>query len=298
MSKTAVKPLWMIVSALLLTGWIIYMFMYPPGEGRSEAVAKVNGTVISRDQLYDLLVSGSGEQALNSLIQKEVIRQEADKAGVRITEEDVAKELDTLKGTFPSDEEFAQTLAMYGMTEEDLKEDLDRQAMLRKLLEPQVTIADDELRQYYDANLEALKTPEQVKAAHILTDTPEAAQAILTELQNGADFAATAKEKSLDTTTKENGGELDYIARGTMEEAFEEAAFALEVGSLSPVVQTSEGYHVIRVTEHKPETTPTFEEKQEELRAGMVNEKIAELSVSWIEEKMAGAAIETYLGET
>ncbi|MEB3103841.1 peptidylprolyl isomerase [Ferviditalea candida] len=289
---------WMIVSLVLLVGLAVYVFTYPPVQRNGEAVAKVNGVTIGKDQLYEELLAGGGKQALQNMIDKELIRQEAEKAGIKVTVDDIEQQLKSIRSTFPSEAEFQQTLAMYNMTLEDLKKEMESQVQLRKLLAPQIKVTDDDIKQFYNSHLEDLKEPEQVKASHILVGGKEEAAAILADLKKGADFAAIAKEKSLDSATKDNGGDLGFFAKGDMEEAFEKAAFSLPVGSLSDPVQTSNGYHIIKVTEHKQAHTPTLDEKKAEIREQLVNEQLSSLSSTWLEEKRAKAKIENYLDST
>jgi foldase protein PrsA len=294
---------WLITSILLFIVLVVYIIMYPPGQKKAEnanaadsvTVAKVNGKSISKDQLYDSLVLAGGPQTLQQLIDKELIQQEADKAKITITEEDINKELETIKKQFPSEAEFNAALAQYGMTIDDLKKDMQLNIQMKKLLEPQITITDENIKTFYDTNLEAMKTPEQVSASHILVATKEEAAAILTDLKNGADFAKTAQEKSTDTASKVAGGDLGFFPKGAMEEAFETSAFALAEGSLSEVVQTSHGFHIIKATGRKAAVTPTLDEKKEEIREQLVSEQIGTLSTTWLEEKKAAATIENTL---
>jgi len=93
-------------------------------------------------------------------------------------------------------------------------------------------------------------TAEQIHARHILVDSEDAAKAALDRIQKGEDFAKVAQEVSTDTATKDKGGDLGWFPRGQMEQAFEDAAFALKPGQVSGVVQTSAGYHIIKVEEY------------------------------------------------
>lgn len=288
----------MFSSLALLIALIAYIIIVPPGDSKAasgETVAKVNGVEINKDQLYDALVKAGGSQTLDSMINEEVVRQEGDKAGVTVTDADLDKEIETVKKSFGSEEEFQQALVTYGMTLDSLKQEMTLQVQLRKLLEPQVKITDEDIQKYYDENLETLKTPEQVRASHILVKTKEEAETILADLKNGGDFAAIATEKSQDPGSKDAGGDLDFFAKGVMEEAFETAAFATKVGELSSIVETSNGFHIIKVTDHKDATTPTLEEKKEEIKETLTTEQITTLSSTWLEEKKSAATIETFL---
>lgn len=297
MDKPAAQSrIWMIVSIVLFAILLIYVIVNPPGKsGDDVIVAKVNGVAISKERLYLALVESGGSQTLETMISEELINQEVDKAGITITDEDLNKEIDSIKSNFSSEEEFAQLLTYYNMTMDDLKEEMQIQAQLRKLLEPQVTVTDEDIKTYYDSNLESFEIPEQVRASHILVETMEEAEAILSELKSGSDFAAVAMEKSTDTGSKEAGGDLDFFSRGEMDEAFETAAFSMNVGDLSEVVESSFGFHIIKLTDHKDATTPTLEEKTEEIREKLVTDQITTLSSTWLEEKRTEATIETFL---
>jgi len=103
---------------------------------------------------------------------------------------------------------------------------------------------------------------EQIHAAHILVATEEAANAVEERLKNGEDFAEVAKEVSTDTSTAPNGGDLGWFPRGVMVAPFEEAAFALQPGEVSAPVQSSFGWHVIKVFEHEDDRPLTLEMMQ------------------------------------
>lgn len=293
----AASRIWMVTSVILFVALVAYVILYPPGKkaAADEAVAKVNGTTITKSALYDAMVSTGGSQTLQNLISQELVKQESDKAGIKITDEDVEKEMSSIKKSFSSDAEFQQALAQYNMTLDKLKEEMTVQVQLRKLLEPQVKVSDDDVKKYYDENLESLKTPEQIRASHILVKTKEEAEAILTELKNGGDFAAIAKEKSIDPGSKDQGGDLDFFSKGMMEEPFEKAAFALKVGELSGIVESSNGFHIIKVTDHKDAVTPTLDQKKDEIHEKLVTDQISTLSSSWMQEKTSAANIQTFL---
>ncbi|MFC5450843.1 peptidyl-prolyl cis-trans isomerase [Paenibacillus aestuarii] len=293
---------WMWVSVLLVAALIIYAVLFPPvhkstGAISDKAVATVNGVNITSAQLYDAMVAGGGAQTLDSLISDELINQEAKKANITVTDEDMNNELASVKKSFGSESEFQQTLTSYGMTLDDLKKNMKSQVLLKKILSPQVNITDDQIKQYYDQNLESLKTPEQVQAAHISVATKEEADAISAQLKSGGDFAAIAKEKSTDTATKDKGGDLGYVASGSesLDPAAEKAAFALKTGTISDPVQTASGYDIIKVTDHKAATTPTLDEKKADIKDTLTNQQISTLSTTWLQQKKTDAKIENYL---
>ena len=136
-------------------------------------------------------------------------------------------------------------------------------------LKEQIEVSDAEVRQYYDENLAKYSSEEQRRVAHILIegDDEAKAQAILEELNGGADFAALAAEKSDDFGSADNGGDLGWIERDVMDPAFEEAAFALSsVGDITGVVKSDFGYHIIKLEELKDSEAKPFEEVAEGIK--------------------------------
>lgn len=282
---------WMITSLVLAAALIIVLIVPPFAKNSdNEAVAKVNNVDITRASLYDEMVKAGGQQTLDSLITLEVIRQEMDKQSLAVTEEDINKEIDSLKATFPSEEDFNATLEQRGMTLDELKEQATTQIQLKKLLGDKVQPTDEEIKETYDMYKDSYATPEQIRASHILVETKEEAEKIKEQLKQGADFAEIAAEKNPDAT-KDRGGDLSYFGRGQMDPAFEEAAFKLEIGEISEPVQTSFGYHLIKVTDKKEATNPTFEDKKDEIREQLVNQKVYEQANAYVQDLKNQATI-------
>ncbi|WP_379133563.1 peptidylprolyl isomerase [Paenibacillus sp. sgz500958] len=284
---------WMIAS-IVLAAALIVVLIKPPFQNSDggTAVATVNGTSITKDQLYDKLVEAGGKTTLQSMITTELVDQEAKKANIaEITDADIDKEIEELKTQFGGEEGLNSALQQSNMTIDDLRKQMPIQVQLRKILEPQVKVTDEDIKTYYDANKASYDTEEQVRASHILVETKEQADAIEKQLKEGADFAALAKEKSGDTGSKDKGGDLDFFKRGDMVAEFSDAAFKLKVGETSEPVKTEYGYHIIKVTDHKDAHTSTLEEKKEEIRKLLVTQKVSEMSETWMNDTTAKAKI-------
>ncbi|MGI0152770.1 peptidylprolyl isomerase [Pseudidiomarina sp. WS423] len=143
-----------------------------------------------------------------------------------------------------------------------------------------VTIDEQMVREWYEGNRSAYESAAQYRFSHILIEGDDAAarnkaQEVVDKLSEGADFAALAGEYSDDTFSAENGGDLDFIQPGTMDPDFEEAAFALaEVGDVSGVVETSFGFHVIKLTDKQEGSVTPFAEVRDEIIADMQDERV------------------------
>lgn len=102
-----------------------------------------------------------------------------------------------------------------------------------------------------DVTKDVQPTQEQVWARHILVKTQVEALAVISRLKAGEDFAKVAAEVSIDTNSKDKGGDLGWFAKGAMVAPFEQAAFSLPIGQISDPVQSDYGFHVIQVIGHE-----------------------------------------------
>lgn len=156
----------------------------------------------------------------------------------------------------------------------------------------QEKLTDEAIQAAYDAKYEGVTPQEEYNASHILVETEEEAKAIKAEIEGGADFAATAREKSTGPSGP-NGGELGWFGSGAMVPSFEAAVIALEVGEVSDPVQTQFGWHVIILNETRTPDAPKLddvrEELTEEVRTAAVETYIAEL-ISGAQIDQSGAA--------
>jgi len=126
---------------------------------------------------------------------------------------------------------------------------------------------------------------EQIHARHILMETEEEAQTVLARLEAGEDFISLAKELSTDESTREDGGDLGWFPRGVMVSEFEEAAFALQPGETSDIVQTSFGYHIILLEERDPDR---------ELEPYLLEQRRTSALGEWLEEQRQSEAVERH----
>ncbi len=145
-----------------------------------------------------------------------------------------------------------------------------------------VTVPSREIERYYNNNLDQYSTPEQVRASHILLKTEgkdeavvrAAAERVLAEVKQGGDFAALAKKYSEDEQSQALGGDLDYFSRGRMVPEFEEAAFTLAPGTVSELIKTSFGFHIIKVADKKPAATRTLDEVRPAITEQLKTERV------------------------
>ncbi len=161
-----------------------------------------------------------------------------------------------------------------------------------------VTLAEDDVRSYYQENLARLAGRQERRARHILVTAPKDAPAaeldkararaddLLAQVRKNPDsFAEVARQSSDDTGSAAQGGDLGFFAPGAMVKPFEDAAFALDKGEISGVVQSDFGFHIIQLNDIKAPPQPSFEEMRSELekdlRQQQAQRRFAEVAESF-----------------
>lgn len=163
------------------------------------------------------------------------------------------------------EEEFKKQLEM-------VKRDLLIQAGMAKTFES-VEVNDDEVKAFYDKNAEMFKTEETVSAKHILVETEEEAKKIAEEIKGDELSFEEAAEKYSKCPSKAQGGNLGSFERGRMVPEFENAAFELELNTVSEPVKTQFGYHIIKVEDKKSSSVKEFEEVKPMITSNLLHEK-------------------------
>ncbi|MEI3598694.1 MULTISPECIES: peptidylprolyl isomerase [unclassified Oceanobacillus] len=226
---------------------------------------------ITEEVLNEALQERYGKQVLEELVMMQVLGEKYD-----VSEEQVTDELEKLKENYGI--QFDQMIQQQGFADEEAFKDVIYLGLLQEEAAlDEVVITDEQLEEAYEQ-----KTKE-ISAQHILVQNKDIAEEVLEQIEQGADFAELAKEYSEDAMTAEEGGELGYFSAGTMVPPFENVAFSLEKGDISDPVQTTYGYHIIKVNDiqKKDQEIGTFDEVKEELR-----DEILKNSISTVETQV------------
>lgn len=299
----------------------------PPVESDGNPVAVVNGREVSRSlferqlqqqmQMYQaqgMQINAEQqamleEQLVDQLIARELVLQDGAARGIAPSAEDVQAELDAIRAQFPSEEAFEEALAQQNLTLAEIERNIAEQIIIEEILESDV-LADarvDEAaaREFYDENPSFFETPDQVRASHILVLTQgatdderaearETIEMILGRLQDGESFEELAQQYSEDGTAQ-RGGDLGFFGRGQMVGEFEQAAFNLDVGQTSGIVETQFGYHIVRVTDRMDAGIQSFDEVQGQIEQFLGQEQQQNAFESYIERLREAADIEILL---
>jgi peptidyl-prolyl cis-trans isomerase C len=181
---------------------------------------------------------------------------------------------------------------------------------LQKEIIDKITINDDKARSYYKDHIEVFKTPEMIRARHILIKTEASAtdeekkkakakaEEVLAKIKKGEDFSKLASEVSNDPGTKDKGGDLDFFPKGTMVPAFEEVAFSLKPGEVSGIVETEYGYHLIKMEEKKDAHLEPYENIKDKVKDQALQEMRKAAVTEFVDNAMKNARVEVYSGLT
>jgi peptidyl-prolyl cis-trans isomerase D len=229
---------------------------------RQQLVQAINGSSFSVGTLASKMLSLQAQTRDVSVLE---VNADTYLADITLSEEDIQQYYNNTITQYDTEEQVK--LAYVSLSVDDLK--------------PNVEVTDEEVSTRYDEQKALFETPEVRSISHILIEVQDdaeqarsEAEAILAELQAGADFAALATSKSDDIASAEFGGELGTINPGDYPETFETAAFALsEVGQTTGVVETEFGFHIIKLDSFTPSVTTPFEEVADQIREEIILDK-------------------------
>ena len=236
-------------------------------------------------------------QVIVQLIQQELIKQEAERLGVRVSETQIAERLGQVRAQFQTDDQFQQALAQNGLTASTLRGRI-RDQLTVELVQTRaignITATEAEIRAAYGNGSRF----DELRVRHILftvaNATEEAAKKkkaedTLAQLRDGADFIALAKKVSEDTASKPSGGDLGTVTRSTpFDQTFLNAAFRLKKGQISGLVRTQFGFHIIRVDDR---TSKTLDQARAELTQEIADSKRQDAFTEFMKGRVDAARI-------
>lgn len=285
----------------------------------ADSVAVVNGTVVTKTELEELLgrakksyaaqkrsfpKAGTSEytalqnQAVAYLVQRVQFQQEAEKLGVTVTPAQIDKRVaEVTKQYFNGDKaKLAAQLETQGYTEAAFRDEIAAQLRSEGIyakLTKDVTVTAADVKKYYEDNKAQYTVAESRDVRHILLAAKKAdgsidyakslaeAEAVIKRLQAGEDFAKLAKELSQDPGSKANGGKLT-IQKGQTVAPFEKSAFSLGVDQVSAPIKTQFGYHVIEALGPvKAATTTPLSSAEAQIKAQLLEQKKNQAVQDW-----------------
>lgn len=185
--------------------------------------------------------------------------------------------------------------------------DLIASEYLKKEVVGKINVTEEDMKLYYKTHEEEFKTPEMVRARHILIKVNrsaseeekkrarEKAEDILKRIKTGEEFAKLASEFSDDPGSKNKGGDLGFFPKGRMVPDFEKVAFSLKPGEVSDIVETPFGFHIIKVEERKDSVLEPYEKIKDKVKERVFNDFRKARVDEFIEKAMKDAGVELNL---
>ncbi|WAM33518.1 peptidylprolyl isomerase [Caldicellulosiruptor morganii] len=243
------------------------------------------------------------ENILEGLIIRQIELQQAKKRNITLTGQErkaIEERINQYKNDSENGLSFKQYLQTIGATEEEYKDQVIKSQIVSKLYDEVTksqTASDSEIEDYYNSHKSDY---EQVKASHILfkvSDPKEEAakkkkaEEVLQMIKSGQSFEKLAQKYSEDDATKQKGGDLGYFKKGEMVKEFEDAAFSLGIGEISPVIKTTYGFHIIKVTDRKQ---LTLNDVRDEIKSKLESDKKEKYYQSLLEKWQKEAKIKKF----
>lgn len=293
--------------------------------------AKVNGTTISTKEYIEFvdrakkqyagqigadfnseagqtMLKTLKENIMNSLVDMSVMKQAAQEKGLTVdAEEKETKFQELLKSRYQGNEEaFKEALEQNKVSRAEFDEQFADQLLLQKLFNDivkDIKVTDEDVKKFYNENMDRFKVPEQLNAQHILIKAdPEnkaelakakaEAEKLVAQIKGGADFGELAKKHSQDEGSKERNGDLGQFTRGQMVLPFEEALLKLKKGEVSAPVETRFGWHIIKRGDTTPAETRKLEDVKPLIEGNLQQTKQQEVFEKWLEEAKKKANIQ------
>ena len=269
------------------------------------------------------------ERVISELIVKKLLDQEISKRHIKVSKEDMDKQLKVIIDKVGSKEKFNELLKQNGVTSAQFKKDLFDEVKIQKLVDTLsvVSVSDKDAMNFYKKNADKFKNPDKVRASHILVSANQEelkakiaateegkkmteaqlnaevqkqmneqkakAQKLLAEVKKDQkSFAKIAKENSDDTQSAQQGGDLGFFGKEEMVEPFSKAAFSMKPNTISEVIQTPYGYHIILVTDRQKAGTEPFDKVKGDIKEYLTNQEKVKVLQQFVDTLKNNAKIE------
>ena len=213
-------------------------------------------------------------RVLEQIVHNTLLRQEIKSNDIEISQEELNEALLKVEAGYPEDS-FEKQLKFEGLTRKEWEYTIENNLLIKKLISnlvnSKVSVSDEEMRRYFEANESKFHKREQVRALHIMVETEEEIRQILKELQSKQKkFSELAEEFSLGPEGTQ-GGDLGYFEAGQMPEEFDNV-FKLKVNGVSDIIRTPYGFHLFKVVEKIKERKMSFDESKKSIEQILIQE--------------------------
>lgn len=267
----------------------------PPGKERDEA----HGRALRR--------------AFDQLVAEKLLEKQAKALQLEVSEAQVDAAIEDIKARNRfDDEQLDRALEGQGLDRKafraQIRRELESYQVMQAKVRARVKVSDDDLRNYYQTHPQEFGGEPELHVRHIFLPLPEGAskaeeakvraagERVLQRLKTGEDFAKLAKEVSKGPSA-EDGGDLGWLRRGTIQKALEDAAFTLKDGQFSGLVHAGPGLHVVKVEARRVGGARSFDDAKEEIRNRLLDEQVTATRQQVLDELRKGAVVEIKIPE-
>src|SRR5690625_4941029 len=250
--------------AIVFSSTLLFLGACNESQAESEVIAETSAGTITKDEFYQELKDRYGDIVLEEMITFDVLSE-----NYTVDEEEIDQEVETAK------EQLGEQFDMFQQHKRINDEEAKRKMMQLNLMQEAVAsedidITDEQLREAYE------RQSYEIEAQHILVEEEQTAWEVKEKIDAVEDFDELARDYSTDSSNADDGGWLGYFSAGSMVAEFEDAAFVMEAGDISDPVETSYGYHIIKVNDkrEKEESIGEFEEVKDDLRRDRINQEM------------------------
>ncbi|PAE78042.1 peptidylprolyl isomerase [Bacillus velezensis] len=227
--------------------------------GDNDVIAKTDAGNVTKGELYTNMKKTAGASVLTQLVQEKVLAKK-----YKVSDKEIDNKLKEYKTQLG--DQYSALKQQYG--EDYLKDQVKYELLAQKAAKDNIKVTDADTKEYYDG----LKG--KIRASHILVADKKTADEVEKKLKKGEKFETLAKEYSTDNS-KDNGGDLGWFDKKSMDETFSKAAFGLKVGQVSDPIKTKFGYHIIKKTEERGKYDDMKKELKEEVLKQKLNDNSA-----------------------
>jgi len=291
-----------------------------------DVLARVNGETISKAD-FERAIQNVEQRAggpvppdqrdriyrgvLDQMVGYKLLTQETKARKVAVPDADIDARVAQLRQQFPTEDAFKQVLTQQHMTVEQLKSDARQDMAVEKLINDaigaKVTVKPEDVEAFYKSNQDHFQQPERVHASHILIQVPKDADAatkaqakakaedLLKQARAGKDFAELARQNSQDPGSAPNGGDLGFFGKGEMVGPFNDVAFSQKPGTISDVVATDFGYHIIKVIEKQPAGVVALDQAKPQIQQYLENQARQQQTEAFVQSLKAKGKVDIYI---
>jgi len=259
----------------------------------------------------DRVVAETKLSLLNRMIDNLLIEQEAKKSAIAVQDDEVMSSIrDMLARKKMTMEALQQSLSREGATFEaykkDMRDSMVRMRLLRREVRSKITVSDEEIGEYYSLHRDDYEGKDAVRLKHILLLFPKNmdsnakaklqadAMDILKRLKAGDSFDQLAARFSQGPAAS-SGGDVGFVEKGAMLPEVEKAAFSLDKDSISNLIESPVGFHIIKVIDRRGAGVKPIETVREEIKSKLEDEKLDKKFDSWVSELREKSLVEIKL---